>query len=46
LAEHGESLPAGTVVMTGALTDAIAIAPGDVVRVTIAQLGTLSLRCV
>jgi len=46
LAEHGESLPAGTVVMTGALTDAISIAPGDVVRVTIAQLGTLSLRCV
>ena len=25
--------------MAGALTDAIAIAPGDVVRVTIAQLG-------
>ncbi len=46
LAELGEALPAGTVVMTGALTDAIAIAPGDVVRVTIAQLGSLSLRCV
>jgi 2-oxo-3-hexenedioate decarboxylase len=46
LAEHGESIPAGTVVMTGALTDAISIAPGDVVRVTIAHLGSLSLRCV
>jgi 2-oxo-3-hexenedioate decarboxylase len=46
LAEHGESIPAGTVVMTGALTDAISIAPGDVVRVTVAQLGSLSLRCV
>jgi 2-oxo-3-hexenedioate decarboxylase len=46
LAEHGESIPAGTVVMTGALTDAIAIAPGDVVRVTIAHLGSLSLRCI
>jgi 2-oxo-3-hexenedioate decarboxylase len=46
VAEHGESIPAGTVVMTGALTDAISIAPGDVVRVTIAQLGSLSLRCV
>jgi 2-oxo-3-hexenedioate decarboxylase len=45
LAEHGESIPAGTVIMTGALTDAIAIAPGDVVRVSIAQLGTLTLRC-
>jgi len=46
LAEHGESLPAGTVVMTGALTDAITIAPGDLVRVSVAQLGTLTLRCV
>ena len=46
LAEHGESIPAGTVVMTGALTDAISIAPGDVVRVTVANLGSLSLRCV
>ena len=46
MAEHGESIPAGTVVMTGALTDAISIAPGDVVRVSIAQLGSLSLRCV
>jgi len=46
VAEHGEAIPAGTVVMTGALTDAISIAPGDVVRVTIAQLGSLTLRCV
>ena len=46
LAEHGESIPAGTVIMTGALVDAIAIAPGDVVRVSIAELGTLTLRCV
>lgn len=45
LAEHGESIPAGTVVMTGALTDAIAIAPGDIVRVSAAQLGSLTLRC-
>jgi 2-oxo-3-hexenedioate decarboxylase len=45
VAEHGESIPTGTVVMTGALTDAIAIAPGDIVRVSIAQLGTLTLRC-
>jgi 2-oxo-3-hexenedioate decarboxylase len=46
MAEHGESIPAGTVVMTGALTDAISIAPGDIVRVTVAQLGSLTLRCV
>jgi 2-keto-4-pentenoate hydratase len=30
--------------MTGALTDAISVAPGDVVTVTIAQLGSLSIR--
>lgn len=45
LAEHGESIPSGTLVGAGALTDAIAIAPGDVVRVSIAQLGSLTLRC-
>jgi 2-keto-4-pentenoate hydratase len=44
MAEHGETLPAGSVVMTGALTDAIAVAPGDVVRASIAQLGSLSIR--
>ena len=46
MADHGESLPAGSVVMTGALTDAIAVAPGDVVRITLAQLGSLSIRFV
>ena len=44
MAEYGLTLPAGSVVMTGALTDAMAVAPGDVVRVTIAQLGSLSIR--
>jgi len=46
LAEHGESIAAGTTIMAGALTDAIAIAPGDVITVTVAQLGSLTLRCV
>jgi 2-oxo-3-hexenedioate decarboxylase len=44
MAEYGATLPAGSVVMTGALTDAIAVAPGDVVRVSIAQLGSLAIR--
>jgi 2-oxo-3-hexenedioate decarboxylase len=44
MAEHGETLPAGSVVMTGALTDAIGVAPGDNVRVTIAHLGSLTIR--
>jgi 2-oxo-3-hexenedioate decarboxylase len=46
MAEHDLALPAGSVVMTGALTDAIAVAPGDVVQVTIARLGSLSIRFV
>jgi 2-oxo-3-hexenedioate decarboxylase len=46
MADHGLALPAGSVVMTGALTDAIAVAPGDVVQVTVAQLGSLSIRFV
>jgi 2-oxo-3-hexenedioate decarboxylase len=46
MAEHGLALPAGSVVMTGALTDAIAVAPGDIVRVTLAGLGSLSIRFV
>ena len=46
LAERGEAVPAGTLVGAGALTDAVSIAPGDVVRTTIATLGSLTIRCV
>lgn len=46
LAEHGEMLPAGTLVGAGALTDAVAIAPGDVVCTTIRGLGSLTIRCI
>jgi 2-oxo-3-hexenedioate decarboxylase len=46
MADRGLALPAGSVVMTGALTDAIAVAPGDVVRVSLAQLGSLAIRFV
>lgn len=45
LAAHGRGIPAGTTIMTGGLTDAVALAPGDVVRTTIAGLGSLTLRC-
>jgi len=44
LAECGCSLQAGHIVLTGGLTDAIAVAAGDVVAVTIARLGSLRLR--
>lgn len=45
LHERGRHLPAGTVVLSGALTAAVAVSPGDVVHVSVDRLGTLELRC-
>ena len=45
LAAVGRSIAAGTIVMTGSLTDAVALAPGDVLTVSVARLGSLTLRC-
>ncbi len=45
LAERDRSLPAGSVVLAGALTAAVPIAPGDSVRVEIDHLGVLDLAC-
>jgi 2-oxo-3-hexenedioate decarboxylase len=45
LASRGESLPAGSLVLAGALTAAIPVAAGDVVRVTIDRIGTVELAC-
>lgn len=44
LAEHGAELPAGQIILTGALTDAVPFANGDEVRLTIDDLGTLTVR--
>ncbi len=47
VAEHGnESLDAGSLILTGALTDAVSVVSGSVVRVEIARLGSLSVRCI
>ncbi|HAC33682.1 MAG TPA: 2-oxo-3-hexenedioate decarboxylase [Gammaproteobacteria bacterium] len=46
LAEKGEVLPAGAFIMTGALTAAVAVAPGDSVTVSYQGLGTLSAQVV
>lgn len=43
LAERGEAIDAGAVVLTGGLTDAVAVAPGDVVEVRFSHLGSISL---
>jgi 2-keto-4-pentenoate hydratase len=45
LAASGEGLSAGQVVLSGGLTAATPVAPGDVVTVSIDRLGTVSLAC-
>jgi len=44
LAASGASVPAGSIVLAGAPTDAFALAPGDVVEVEAHGLGTARLR--
>lgn len=45
LASRDRALPAGSVVLAGALTAAVPVAAGDVVRVTIDRLGSVELGC-
>jgi 2-oxo-3-hexenedioate decarboxylase len=45
LAARGEGLRAGEVVLSGGLTAAVPLAPGDVVVAAIDRLGTLELGC-
>ncbi len=45
LAARGESLAAGTTVLAGSLTAAVAVAPGDVVRATLDRIGTVEVTC-
>jgi 2-oxo-3-hexenedioate decarboxylase len=44
LAEHGESLAPGSIVLTGGLTEAVALEPGMVVRAEFDRLGTVEVR--
>lgn len=46
LAERDRELPAGSLVLAGALTAAIPVAAGDVVRVTLDRIGAVELRCI
>lgn len=46
LAERGEEIPAGTFVMTGGITAAVAVAPGDNVSVRYQDLGSLTMKFV
>ena len=44
LAERGEHIPAGTFIMTGGITAAIAVEPGDNITVRYQGLGTVTGR--
>lgn len=44
LAERGHSLPAGSYVMTGSITAAIAVTKGDVLSARFQDIGSVSLR--
>ena len=46
LAELGEGLPAGSFVMSGGITEAIAVKPGDNVIARFQALGSVSMRFV
>ena len=46
LAERGKDIPAGTFVMTGGVTEAIAVSAGDSISVRFHDLGTVSMRFV
>lgn len=44
LAERGEEIPVGTLVLTGGITEAVAVAAGDIVTLRVQSLGSTSVR--
>ena len=46
LAARGEEIPAGTLVLTGGITEAVAVAPGDHIQLRVQSIGSVSLRFV
>lgn len=44
LAERGEAMPAGTLVMTGGITEAVAVAAGDHVTLKVQGMGSVSIH--
>jgi 2-oxo-3-hexenedioate decarboxylase len=43
LATRGEAIEAGAIVLTGGMTDAVAVAPGDEILVRFTHLGAITL---
>jgi 2-oxo-3-hexenedioate decarboxylase len=46
LAERGEEIPAGTTILTGGITAAVAVERGDNVKVRFQGLGSVGMRFV
>ena len=46
LAQYGEEIPAGTMILSGGATEAVSVAPGDNVTLRIQTLGSCSCRFV
>lgn len=44
LGRRGQSIPAGTMILSGGVTEAVAVEPGDHVTLRIQDLGSVSLR--
>lgn len=44
LGEKGEEIPAGTLILSGGITEAVAVQPGDAVTLRVQALGSVSCR--
>lgn len=44
LGEKGEEIPAGTLILSGGITEAVAVAPGDAVTLRVQDMGSVSVR--
>jgi len=44
LAKRGEGLPAGSLILTGGITEAVSVSPGDHVQLRTQSLGSVSVR--
>ncbi|MDO9597586.1 MAG: 2-oxo-3-hexenedioate decarboxylase [Azoarcus sp.] len=44
LGEKGEEIPAGTLILSGGITEAVAVQPGDAVTLRMQHLGSVSVR--
>jgi 2-oxo-3-hexenedioate decarboxylase len=46
LAERGESIPAGTLILSGGITEAVSVGAGDNVTLRVQGMGSTSIRFV